>query len=86
MVGLRAGGGIGEVLKQIPKEDGSVYWSRYFFDLTFFIIIIILMLNLIFGIIIDAFAEMRDKKKEIDDDTKEHCFICGITKFEFETK
>lgn len=43
-------------------------------------------MNLIFGIIIDAFANMRDEKNAIEADVKERCFICGLNRFEFETK
>ncbi len=46
----------------------------------------IILLNLIFGIIIDAFADMRDARNAIESDVKERCFICGLGRFEFETK
>ena len=56
--GLRTGGGIGEFL---PAETGASYNSiaftvRFFFDLSFFLLVIIILLNVIFGIIIDTFA------------------------------
>lgn len=57
--GVRSGGGIGDTLEQLSIEE-DLYWGRYAFDLTFYIMIIVLLLNLIFGIIIDAFAAMRD--------------------------
>ena len=53
------------------------YWGRYAFDLTFYVMIIVLLLNLIFGIIIDAFAAMRDERNEVEREVKEKCFICG---------
>lgn len=64
----------------------DTYWMRYVFDLSFFFIVTILLLNLIFGIIIDAFADMRDARNAIDNDVKGRCFICGLNRFEFETK
>jgi inositol 1,4,5-triphosphate receptor type 1 len=57
-----------------------------FYDLSFFIIVIVLLLNLVFGIIIDAFGDMRDNRNAIEEDIKEKCFICGKKKFEFEVK
>lgn len=57
--GIRAGGGIGEALGQLTR-DSDHYWFRVIFDLSFFIIIIICLLNIIFGIIIDTFAALRD--------------------------
>lgn len=82
---MRNGGGIGDVLAQ-PTLDDPTYAGRGFFDIFFYILIIIIMLNLIFGIILDAFAGLRDEKEAIDRDVKGQCFICGIDKFKFETK
>ena len=56
------------------------------YDLTFYIVIIILLLNLIFGIIIDAFADLRDQRNEVKAEVKEKCFICGLTASTFESK
>ena len=44
------------------------------------------MLNIIFGIIIDAFAALRDQRKEAMDAIQDNCFICGIESYEFEAK
>ena len=38
--------------------------SRTIYDLTFFILIIVIWLNVIFGIIIDTFAILREKKNQ----------------------
>jgi hypothetical protein len=57
--GLRNGGGIGDAMSQLERSD-PLYWDRYIFDLTFFMIVTIIMLNMVFGIIIDAFGNMRD--------------------------
>ena len=84
--GLRAGGGVGEAIGQVSRANKVDYWIRYIYDLSFFILIIIIMLNLIFGIIIDAFADMRDEKNYIEEDIKDKCFICGLSRFEFEIK
>jgi len=56
--GLRMGGGMGEFLPAqtfIPVNQ-SGYLIRFFFDLSFFLIVITILLNVIFGIIIDTFA------------------------------
>ena len=37
-------------------------------------------MNIISGIMIDTFAEMRDKRNFIEQDKKNRCFICGIEK------
>lgn len=41
-------------------------------------------MKLIFGIIIDTFAELRDKKNNDDYDRNNVCFICGLEKYEFD--
>lgn len=51
---------------------------RVVFDLSFFLIIIIMFLNIIFGIIIDTFAELRENSSFINDDMLNTCFICNI--------
>ena len=61
--GLRAGGGIGDALQPPPFYTDLTYYSeRFFFDVSFFLMINIIWLNIIFGIIIDTFAELRDDK------------------------
>jgi len=67
-------------------KSANTYWIRYVFDITFFCLVIILLLNLIFGIIIDAFADMRDSKNKLDTHVKERCFVCGLYRVDFETK
>mmetsp|Transcript_35283 Transcript_35283/g.31725 ORF Transcript_35283/g.31725 Transcript_35283/m.31725 type:complete len:232 (+) Transcript_35283:328-1023(+) len=81
--GLRAGGGIGEILYQ-PNQGEEGYEKRYFFDLLFFLMIIIILLNIIFGIIIDTFAELRDEKGIKDYDNNNRCYICNIDRTSFE--
>ncbi|CAG9333740.1 unnamed protein product [Blepharisma stoltei] len=83
VTGVRYGGGIGFALDQ-PLEDDHNYWYRLLFDMLFFIIICILLLNIIFGIIIDTFAELRDQRQAELEDMYENCFICGKSKFTFE--
>ena len=85
-LGLRNGGGIGDVITPQPYDPDNVelFVWRIVFDMSFFIIMIILLLNLIFGMIIDSFGELRDQKTSNDEDQKNVCFICGIERSEFE--
>ena len=67
--GIRAGGGIGEYMRPSDpfggnsiqggdvKQDTYRYWLfRLMFDLGYFLMLNIVLLNLVFGIIIDTFA------------------------------
>jgi hypothetical protein len=83
--GVRAGGGVGDALDS-PDKNNSLYSWRHVFDLLFFIIVIIILLNIIFGIIIDTFGELRDKRKKIEEDVNNFCIICGREKYEFELR
>ncbi len=38
------------------------------------------MSNLFFGIIVDAFADLRDKSATIENDVKNVCFICQMNR------
>lgn len=61
-LGFRNGGGIGDSLELYTNIKGdSKMVSKFFFDLTFFMLINVISLNIIFGIIIDTFASMRDE-------------------------
>lgn len=44
----------------------------------------IVSMNIIFGIIIDTFAELRDAQNTRDDDFTNTCFICGFSRDVFE--
>ncbi|XP_052783710.1 inositol 1,4,5-trisphosphate receptor type 1-like isoform X3 [Mya arenaria] len=55
-----------------------------FFDVSFFIIITTIGLNIIFGIIVDTFSQLRDSKWEIDKDMQSNCFICSRESYDFE--
>lgn len=81
--GVRAGGGVGDVLNQ-PMWNDDIFWSRYGFDFLFFMLVNIVLLNILFGIIIDSFADKRQQDAEILEEITGQCFICGITKSVFE--
>ncbi|CAH1800294.1 unnamed protein product [Owenia fusiformis] len=54
------------------------------FHLTFFILITTIGLNIIFGIIVDTFSELRDKKWVAESDMRDTCFICSRSSYDFE--
>jgi hypothetical protein len=83
--GLRSSGGIGDYLDR--REDGqyALGW-RYLLDLLFFLLVLIILMNIIFGIIIDQFSELRGKKKEREAQTTDFCFMCGLEKSAFDRK
>ncbi|EPQ15018.1 Inositol 1,4,5-trisphosphate receptor type 3 [Myotis brandtii] len=72
--GLRNGGG------------ESLFPARVVYDLLFFFIVIIIVLNLIFGVIIDTFADLRSEKQKKEEILKTTCFICGLERDKFDNK
>ena len=41
-------------------------------------------LNIVFGIIVDTFSELRNARYEIEEDRLNSCFICSLKGDEFE--
>jgi hypothetical protein len=56
------------------------------YTLLYWTVIIIVLLNVIFGIIIDTFSELRSDSLRRKQDTQNRCFICRIDRFTFDTK
>ncbi|KAG5330566.1 ITPR protein, partial [Acromyrmex charruanus] len=83
--GLRNGGGIGDILRA-PSSVEPLFVARVVYDLLFFFIVIIIVLNLIFGVIIDTFADLRSEKQQKELILKNTCFICGLNRSAFDNK
>jgi hypothetical protein len=75
--GLRLQGGIGDIMTHTLGR-------RWWLDVVFFFVVLIILLNVIFGIIIDTFGDLRSKKAAKVFDTENFCFICGIEKQQFD--
>ena len=82
--GLRKGD-IGEVMELRTADDP---WWPYLavYQLSYYIIVITILLNLIFGIIIDTFSQLRSEKASNKRQMENTCFICGVDRFTFDTK
>ncbi|XP_077567065.1 inositol 1,4,5-trisphosphate-gated calcium channel ITPR3 [Stigmatopora nigra] len=83
--GLRNGGGVGDVLRQ-PSKNEPLFPARVVYDLLFYFIVIIIVLNLIFGVIIDTFADLRSEKQKKEEILKTTCFICCLERDKFDNK
>merc|ERR1711988_421907 len=78
--GMRLSGGVGDLMSHTLSFD------RVVVDLLYFMIVLVILLNIVFGIIIDTFSDLRNKKLERLHDTTEICFICGKDRLEFDSK
>lgn len=54
-----------------------MFFARVVYDLLFFFIVIVIILNLIFGVIIDTFVDLRSEKQQKELILKHTYFICG---------
>jgi hypothetical protein len=59
-LGLRNGGGFGDSLVPTNKTDRFI--ERTLFDISFFFLINVISLNIIFGVIIDTFSQLRENQ------------------------
>ncbi|EGT46599.1 hypothetical protein CAEBREN_30230 [Caenorhabditis brenneri] len=84
-LGLRNGGGIGDVLRNPAPWEDTFKW-RVAYDMTFFVVLIVIVLNLIFGVIIDTFGDLRAEKNEKEQILKNNCFICGLDRSRFDNR
>jgi hypothetical protein len=79
--GVRSGGGIGDVLPKLSyKVNPGYFIAGFVFVVLFHIFVIWIMINLFFGIIVDTFAALREKTYKIEEDKKNTCYICQITR------
>ena len=83
--GMRHGGGVGEVTKPVVYPAPG-YATKTLFDVGFFFLINMISLNIIFGIIIDTFGQLRDEEAEREDSYNNYCMICGVAKTDFEAE
>jgi hypothetical protein len=79
--GLRARGGLGDSAKRISfSNNSSHYLSRLLLDDLFFVLIIIILVDLVFGIILNSFDELRHRNQKYKYDKKNYCLICHSNK------
>ena len=79
--GTRSGGGIGDQLPVISfKNEFNNFVSRFFYDMSFYILVIMVMGNVTFGLIVDSFGALRDESYQYENDKNNICFICQLSR------
>nr|XP_022341732.1 inositol 1,4,5-trisphosphate receptor type 2-like isoform X5 [Crassostrea virginica] len=74
-----------DTLKQNGENSTfASFWPLVLYHVSFFIFITTIGLNIIFGIIVDTFSELRDLKWRAESDMKDTCFICSRNSYDFE--
>ncbi|RYG93810.1 hypothetical protein EON65_58385, partial [archaeon] len=75
--GLLMGGGVGDVFS-------TTVYQRWLLDISYYFIVNIGMLNLIGGVIITTFGQLRENKAKRMEDTVGVCFVCNIERQVFD--
>jgi len=82
--GLREGD-IGKIMEPRPSTDDRYLWI-VIYQFSYYIFVITVLLNVIFGIIIDTFGELRTSLASKRASMENACFICGVDRFTFDTQ
>ena len=77
--GTRGGGVIGNRLPSFQNET-KLFIGKFVYDITFYILVIMIMGNITFGLIVDSFGELRDDTYNFENDKNNICFICQISR------
>ena len=48
---------------EVPYEDYQTYVNKFIVDMIFYVLINIMLMNVVFGIIVDGFADLRETGK-----------------------
>eukprot|EP00746_Dinoflagellata_sp_MGD_P004218 gnl/MRDRNA2_/MRDRNA2_108130_c0_seq1.p1 gnl/MRDRNA2_/MRDRNA2_108130_c0~~gnl/MRDRNA2_/MRDRNA2_108130_c0_seq1.p1 ORF type:complete len:472 (+),score=67.05 gnl/MRDRNA2_/MRDRNA2_108130_c0_seq1:190-1416(+) len=74
---------IGSAMTPVGVQNDDRHWySRMGFDLSYFVVITTILMNVIFGIIIDAFGSLRDETMQREDHMRNKTFISCIDRGE----
>ena len=65
-------------------RDFTAFVKISAYHVLFFIVVSTIGLNIIFGIILDTFNQLRGEQEAAEADMKGKCFICSRDSFEFE--
>ena len=84
--GLTHGGGLREVL--LPGNSQGHpgdyrYIFRIVFDLLFWVCLSIIAMNLVLGIIVDTFSQLRSERERSIEELTNQCFICSLPGHDF---
>jgi hypothetical protein len=72
-----------KVMLSLDHNGGAFYFGTLF-QMTFFFLVLIVLLNILFGIIVDTFSQIRSERESILADSKARCFICSIDATSFD--
>lgn len=75
--GIRAPEGVGQYMLE-------TIGARMILDVGTYFVTVVLLRNIFFGIIINAFGEIRNTMDERSEHSANRCFVCGVDRYEFD--
>ena len=81
--GIRGGSGMGFGIKKLGQKG---YIIEFFLEWMLFFIVMLILLNIINGIIVDTFLELREKSNEENETKLNICYICSLHRTLFEKR
>lgn len=84
--GLRDGGGIGERIRDIRLDLSMLTTLRVGSIISFFLVVNLMLLQLVYCIIVDTFAQLRGEKQQKEELLRNTCFVCGLNRSSFENR
>jgi hypothetical protein len=78
---------MGDLIPPISYNVNPELFAKVlFFNMTFQIVIVLVLGNIFLGIIVDAFTDLRDLKNLFENDLNNICFICQLTRSKSSSK
>jgi inositol 1,4,5-triphosphate receptor type 1/inositol 1,4,5-triphosphate receptor type 3 len=79
-----SGGNLGNFIDEGGHENSNGDMIRYALDISYTIIMVWLVWQMVSGLIVDTFESLRGEREKKEDDMKSTCFICGLKKEKIE--
>jgi len=82
-VSIWGGSGVAGATSTLDVTD-LYFLTNYLYSMTFYIFVILIVLNIVLGIILDTFGQLREEKNNVEEDMTSKCFVCNIEAEKFQ--
>ena len=72
----------GEVLETLSYLSGGTL--VFLFQVSFYAVVVVILLSVLFGIIIDTFGQLRDERQAQTNALRSRCFVCALPGVQFD--
>lgn len=68
----------------MDNRNAGDFLPRVIFDMSFFILVGIILFNVITGLMVDTFSSLREEAQQREDILSNECFVCGFTRTSYD--